>query len=138
MLGIFSGECLKGICGEETDLFDYKGEKLFVGDIVLVYYNEYLSGPHSAYMSVVCNDKYLSYSDGTIKKQRNYSSYIMGIAMVKQEDLARDNEDGERTSGWVVEKIKDYKDCISGEKWKSYGFNYRNVENIDKLELLEV
>ncbi len=39
-LGVFSGECLIGVCGTETILIDYNGETLKIGDIVVVKYNE--------------------------------------------------------------------------------------------------
>ena len=35
-LGVFSGECLIGVCGTETTLIDFKGETLKIGDIVVV------------------------------------------------------------------------------------------------------
>jgi len=128
MLGIFSGKCLKGVCGEITDLYDYKNNHLYIGDIVLVQYNEYGLGFHSAYMSVIVNNKFETFSDGSIIENKDYYSFVMGIANVTKKELAYENEEGELTSGWVIEKIKSYKDVVNGEHWKDFGFNYRDIK----------
>ncbi len=39
-LGIYSGECLIGICAETTTVTDYKNEALYIGDIVVVKFYE--------------------------------------------------------------------------------------------------
>lgn len=130
MLGIFSGNYLLGICGTETELYDYKNEKLFIGDIVLVQYNEYNLGSHSAYMSVIVGDKYETYTDSTIIEKDMSNDFVMGIkeSSVTKKDLAHENEEGELMSGWVIEKIKSYEDVIDGEHWKDFGFNYKNID----------
>jgi hypothetical protein len=127
-LGIFSGDCLIGICGEDTDLVDYKNETLKIGDIVIVKYNEYNIGTHSDYMSVIVNDKYQSYSDGTIKKTGKNGAFVMGIARVTADELAKENKNGELMDGWYIQKIKDNKECIDKEKWSDYGFNYKEID----------
>ena len=131
MIGIFSGNYLIGKVGEPTQFKDYKGEDLFIGDIVLCFYNEHNIGFTSHYMTVICNNDFISYSNGIIvqkNKEDIESAFVMGI---KDGDMAKENEDGELLSGWVLQKIKDYKDIVEGEHWKCFGINYKNIDNIE-------
>ena len=59
----------------------------------------------------------------------------MGIAEVSitQDGLAYENEEGELESGWLIEKLKGYEDCIDGEHWKEYGIRYRDISNVKIL-----
>jgi hypothetical protein len=127
-LGIFSGECLIGKCGDKTDLFDYQQKELHIGDIVIVSYVEYNLGRHSSYLSVIVNDKYTTYIDGEIKENKIFKNFVMGIAMITKKDLSRENSEGELTEGWLITKVKDYSDVIDGERWNNYGFNYKYIE----------
>lgn len=128
-LGVFSGQCLLGVCGDETDLIDYRGDSLSIGDIVLVSYAEHKGVTHSAYLSVIVNDKYTTYSDDTISENTEFKNFIMGIAKVTKDELAVENEEGELCSGWVIEKVKGFADVVDGEHWKGYGFNYKYLKD---------
>lgn len=107
-LAVFSGKCLAGICGEETDLRDAGGAPLFVGDIVHVHTENYFP----TNFTVVVRDGIRTYSDGKITQDANGKAFVMGN---KDSDLAE----------WNVSKVKDHKDCILGEHWPKFGFSYR-------------
>jgi hypothetical protein len=129
-LGIFSGECLIGICGDKTELFDYQQKELYIGDIVLVSYVERNLGTHSSYLSVIVNDKYTTFTNDVIEENKIFQNFVMGIAKVTEKDLSREDDEGELTEGWLIEKLKDHSDVIDGEHWKNYGFNYKKLDDI--------
>ena len=136
-LGIYSGECLIGICGETTTLTDYKNEALHIGDIVVIKFYDKDFGSHSDYISVVCNNDFINYS-GEVNKYRKdipTEAFVMGIAdaSITKEGLAYENEEGELESGWLIEKLKGYEDCINGEHWKGYGIKYKDISNVKIL-----
>jgi len=108
-LYIYSGKCLIGKVGDETNFIDSQKQPLFVGDIVIFHHET--SEPQ---FSVVCSDKYQSYSNGTYKENETYNAFVMGIRSVDFED---DN------SPWHVTKVKDYQDLVDGEHWKNFGFS---------------
>lgn len=35
-----------------------------------------------------------------------------------------DGDEDAPLSGWVVSKVKGHSECVIGEHWKSFGFNY--------------
>jgi hypothetical protein len=107
-LAIFSGDCFLGHCGEETDLKDADGKPLFVGDIVFNYAENYI--PKN--FTVVARDGFRTFTNGKIEQDINGKPFIMGI---KNADLTE----------WNVSKVKDHSDCIAGEHWREFGFNYR-------------
>ena len=112
---VMSGKCRIGDVGEPTSLKDYNSEDLFVGDIVIVYSNEN-SLIDSVSLSVVCSDKWTSYSNDVHEaKETDIEYYVMGI---KDVDFM-DND-----SIWNVKKVKSCDDIIIGEKWEHLGINY--------------
>lgn len=141
-LGVFSGKCLIGVCGTETTLIDYKGETLKIGDIVVVKYNEKDWGTHSDFITVVCNNDFISYSGHKEKYKKDIptDSFVMGIAdiSITKEGLAYENEEGELESGWIITKLKGYEDCVEGEHWKGYGINYRDISDLEILPESEI
>lgn len=141
-LGVFSGDCLIGICGTETTLIDYKGEELKIGDIVVVKYNEKDLGTHSDFITIVCNNDFINYSGHTEKYRKDIptESFVMGIADVSitKEGLAYNNEEGELESGWIIAKLKGYEECVEGEHWKGYGINYRDISDLEILPESEI
>ncbi len=109
---IYSGKCRMGTVGEETKFTDVYGEKLFVGDIVIVLNNE---SPVVGLTAVV-SDEFTSYSDGTHKvNEKPHDQFIMGIKSVQI-----DNDE------WKALKVKDHMDVVNGENWPQFGFNYKN------------
>ena len=112
---VMSGKCRIGDVGEPTSLKDYHSEDLYVGDIVIVYSSEnYIID--SVSLSVVCSDKWTSYSNGVHEaKETDIEYYVMGIKSV---DFMDDN------SIWHVKKVKSYKDIIVGENWDHLGISY--------------
>lgn len=110
-LSVFSGKCLMAVCGEPTGICDTAGTLLFTGDIVIVFSEDYVPDG----LTAVVSDQWQSYSDGNIKKLNDSPTYfVMGIKSVPL------NEDGE----WRVLRVKSFSDCIEGEHWPAYGFNY--------------
>lgn len=112
-LHIYSGECEHGECGLQTNLKDGYDNNLFVGDIVsLATYDEY--GIRTFYgLSVVVDGR------PELVGVDEQSPFVMGISSV---DINNSDE-------WIVHKVKSYQDCIDGEHWSEFGFNY-----IEKVE----
>lgn len=111
---VYSGKCRLGKVGDETPFTDVHGNKLVVGDIVVIYTEDYT--PEN--LTVVVSDEFVSFSDGTHKiKDGPIIPFVMGIAGV---DLNSPNE-------WRVLRVKSAADVIDGEHWKAYGFNYSSV-----------
>lgn len=138
LLGVFSGECLIGVCGTPTSLIDYQDTQLHIGDIVVVKHYDKDFGLTSDFITVVCNDDYINYS-GVIekyKKEIKTDDFVMGIADVSitKEGLAYENEEGELESGWMITKLKGWEDCVEGEHWKGYGINYRDISELKILD----
>lgn len=99
---IYSGKVKKGKCGESTDLYDYSGNELFVGDIVITSHKDDIE---AGSLTAVVQDN----EDGEY--------FIMGLKSI---DFDYDEE-------WSVRKLKDWKDVIDGEKWEDFGFNYKAI-----------
>jgi hypothetical protein len=89
---------------------DIRGKELFTGDIVLTFTESYSVD----YLTAVVSDQFASYSDGTHIEHKSHSPFVMGIKNVNLDE-------GE----WMILKVKDWSDCIDGEHWKEYGFNYK-------------
>lgn len=119
LLGVFSGDCLIGVCGTPTTLLDYDDKPLHIGDIVIGKYYDKDFGTTSDFMTSVCNSDYINYGGVTVKykKQNKTPDFVMGIADVSitKSGLAYENEDGELESGWLFEKVKSWEDCVEGE-----------------------
>ena len=117
---IFSGSscfCDTGIPANEKDIH---GNELFSGDIVQLWHGEYLGTdveewmPSSGLTAIVGN-QYQSYTDGTIKTlTKTPVLFTMGIA-----------DNGVQSEEWRVSLVKSHKDIIAGERFESFGFNYR-------------
>lgn len=121
-----------GYVGDLTELHDSFGKQLFIGDLVLICHNyEYDKGKFSSTeygVAYVCEEN-TSITDWT---GRNHQ-FVMGLANVytslNEKLMNIDfelNEDGEEvwwddlldsTDGWIVRKIKNHSDVVSGEKW---------------------
>ena len=116
---IYSGNLLKGICGNETSLRDRYGDWLYVGDIVLLYTIDEFGLSNEMYLSCIVCDKYKTYPDGGIEViNKNPAYFAEGIENV---DFMKEN------SKWIVEKIKSFEDVIDGEKWTDgYEFNFKD------------
>ena len=108
-------------CGIPTGETDIHGNELFTGDIVQLWhgmwtgsdYEEWL--PSSGLTAIVSN-QYTSYSDGSIVANEGENRpFTMGISSC-----------GVQNSEWKVNLVKSHKDIIVGEKFQSYGFNYRD------------
>lgn len=114
---VLSGKCRIGDVGEPTPLKDSTDKNLFVGDIVIVSTIDGIGICDNLGLSVVCSDKWTSYSDGTnVAKESNIEHFIMGI---KNVDFM-----GKDSDKWIVKRVKSYKDVIAGEHWEDYGFSY--------------
>ena len=102
---VYSGECEHGECGIPAGFKDAYGQDLFVGDIVISH-NE--RGTVTG-LSVIVDDR-----PDLLGHEEKEQPFVMGLR----------NADFE-PGGWVLKKIKHWAECIHGEHWKDYGFNYR-------------
>lgn len=117
---IYSGTSCFCDVGIETGETDMHGESLFTGDIVQLWHGNYIGAeceewlPSSGITAIVAN-QYTSYSDGTIKLNEGENKpFTMGIARC-----------GVQNHEWKVSLVKSHKDIIPGERFPSYGFNYK-------------
>jgi hypothetical protein len=118
---ILSGNSVKGRCGRETNLKDRNGKPLFIGDIVALFYRGNLRLERFEGLTVVVDDEYTSYSDGTtVVTNQNPQAFIMGIASC---NIMSENCE------WSVERVKSYKRVVDMENWLNYGFNYKSHLN---------
>lgn len=101
---VFSGLVKIGNVGEMTPLRDSTHLNLFVGDIVIISTIDSHGICNNCGLSVVVSDEDQVY-------------FIMGIKKV--DFMGKDSEN------WIVKRVKSFKDVISGEHWKDYGFNYQ-------------
>lgn len=127
-MNIYSGKCLQGICGIKAPFKDANGKELFVGDIVLIYHIEHgkVEEFSTDGLSAVVNDRYTTGSFEGILEHRDSGKddiFVMGIKSCK---ISRGDEDIEE--GWLVVRIKSWKNVVDGENWKDYGFNYHKEE----------
>lgn len=114
-----SGKCRLAKCGIETSLFDMHGNVCHTGDIVLLWSRWEHDDPENGFqnshgLTAIVEDRYTTYSNGEIKIDKEGEPFVMGIKTI---DLNNQNI-------WAVEIVKKYSDCINGEHWKNYGFNY--------------
>lgn len=107
-MNIYSGDCEHGECGKPAGFKDSYGQDLFVGDIVTSHSADgTLTG-----LSVVVDDR-----PNLVGRKAYDKPFVMGLASI----------DFEQTENWFLRKIKRWEDCIPGEHWKDYGFNYREA-----------
>jgi hypothetical protein len=123
MLQIYSGECCLCDVGIPVGFNDYTGMPLHTGDIVLIYYVNYPDTDMESWddsgMTAVVSNQYQSLSDGSIKANNDVKPFVMGI-----KDCGFDSPE------WRIKILKSHEDVISGENWKSYGFNYRESVSV--------
>lgn len=119
-MNIYSGDCLLAKCGMPVSFEDLDGKELHTGDIVVLWYrnNEDEDWHSCKGLTAVVEDKYTSYSDGTIKITNDGNPFVMGISTV---DLSADKQ-------WGVELVKKYSDVVDGEHWSNFGFKYSSKE----------
>lgn len=120
---IFSGECVKGKVGEETEIEGMGGMPLCVGDIVKLWVkNSDGQFDSSRGLTAIVSDKYQSFSNGTVELTGDNTTYCMGI---------KSSIIGET---FIIELVKSHKDIITGEHWPDFGFSYGYSEAADLLE----
>ena len=118
---IYSGSCCMCDVGRPTGAVDMSGRDLFTGDIVQLWHGNYIGTDLEEWMpsdglTAIVADQYQSYSDGSIVLiDENALPYTMGI-----KDCGISNDE------WHVKLVKSHTDIIVGERFKAFGFNYRN------------
>lgn len=118
---ILSGNCVKGICGKETNLKDRNGKPLFIGDIVALFHRDNLGLDQFIGLTAVVDDEYTNYSDGSVVvTDQNPKAFVMGIGSC---DIMSENCE------YSVKIVKSYKKVVDKENWCEYGFNYKNNLN---------
>lgn len=117
---IYSGTYCMCDTGMPTNEKDMHGKELFSGDIVQLWHGNWIGTdveewmPSSGLAAIVGN-QYRSFSDGTTELITNEPKlFTMGIA-----------DCGVQNHQWRVSLVKSHKDIISGERFESYGFNYK-------------
>ena len=117
---LYGGSCCICDVGMPTGEKDMHGKELFSGDIVQLWHGNYIGEdieewlPSSGLTAIVGN-QYQSYSDGTIKTLTDTPDlFTMGIAKC-----------GIQNEEWRVSLVKSHRDIIPGERFESFGFNYR-------------
>ncbi len=114
---VLSGKCRIGDIGEPTPLKDISNNDLFVGDIVITSVIDEFGICNNCGLSVVCSDKWTSYSNGEhIAKEGDIEYFVMGIKNI--DFMGRDS------NKWMVQRVKSFNDVIVGEHWEDYGFSY--------------
>lgn len=117
---IFSGSscfCDTGMPANEEDMH---GNDLFSGDIVQLWHGEYLGSESEEWMpssglTAIVGRQYQSYSNGTIETLTDKPRlFTMGIA-----------DNGIQNEEWRVSLVKSHRHIIAGERFESYGFNYK-------------
>ena len=109
-MNIYSGECEHGKCGLATTMKDSHDKNLFVGDIVACASVDSFGICCFYGLAAIVDDR-----PNLVGRTEYQKPFIMGLASV---DTEKDKE-------WYIKKLKDWEDCVVGEKWKDYGFNYR-------------
>jgi hypothetical protein len=109
--------CDVGIPANQKDMH---GNDLYSGDIVQLWHGNYIGTDMeewlpSSGLTVIVGNQYKSYTDGTIELiTNNPTLFTMGIASC-----------GVQNEEWAVTLIKSHKDIINGERFLSFGINYR-------------
>jgi hypothetical protein len=125
---IKSGEVVIGRCciPAGTDSF---GKELFVGDIVHFWHVENDNACWSSPSLSVIAECDSSNNLGV----QPFAFGISSVTPLMPWDLDCDHEgfigdDDKPLNGWVIQKAKHHEDCLIGERWDSFGFNYAEVE----------
>jgi hypothetical protein len=115
-----------GDVGSRTNMVDSFGNELFIGDIVVTSNqdefakkNGYLGEEYGIHF--VCEEN-ITIADWTGQDHQ----YVMGIASIWDSSKFNDINDLDdekfndflwnKMDGWIVHKVKDYKDLVAGEK----------------------
>ena len=120
---VYSGNCCMCDVGIPAHQNDMHGNELFSGDIVQLWHGNYLGEDieewlPSSGLTVIVGNQYQSYSDGTIKLLTNSPElFTMGISSC-----------GVQNDEWKVSLVKSHKDIIEGERFPSFGINYRGED----------
>jgi hypothetical protein len=110
---IYSGQCRLCEVGRETAILDHKEEKLYTGDIVIIWTEANCYIPKN--LTVVVSHDYENIHGCEPKFIKKDMPFVMGIKNAKVGP-------GE----WWIAKVKSYKDVIDGEHWKEFGFSYKS------------
>lgn len=114
-----------GICGEPTNLTDSYGEELFVGDLVVVFSEEYKSYLNMCDLEYIVNDADVPFIMGLKNSYQKETEYYLNgeLSNEKSYDFKADyyvSSNSENiTSRWLIKKVKGYEDIVVGEKWGS-------------------
>ena len=124
---VFSGSCCLCDVGIPTGELDMHGNELFTGDIVQLWHGNYVDTdleewlPSSGLTAIVAK-QYQSYSDGSVDILDDGAKPLtMGIANV-----------GVQGGEWKLSLVKSHKDLVEGERFPSFGFNFRTVDVAEK------
>ena len=117
---IYSGSCCMCDIGRPTGQMDMHDNELFSGDIVQLWHGNYVGTdleewlPSSGLTAIVGN-QYQSFLNGTVELLNAHPDlFTMGIA-----DCGVQNEE------WKVSLVKSHTDIIEGERFASFGLNYK-------------
>lgn len=117
---VYSGTCCMCDVGIPTNEKDMDGNYLFTGDIVQLWHGHFIGTDceewyPSTGSTVITANQYKSYTDGTIETLTDKPEpFTMGIASC-----------GVQNEEWKVVIIKSHKDIVLGERFKSYGINFK-------------
>ena len=120
-LRVYSGECCLCDVGTPVGAKDVSGNDLFTGDIVMVWYGQYLGTDvelwhPSGGLTCVVSDQYLSFNTGEIKEKPDPEPFVMGI-----------KDCGLNHPKWQIHKVKGFSDVVEGERWPEFGFSYKRA-----------
>lgn len=139
MIHIYSGDCRMCQVGIETPFIDMKTRTpIFTGDILIIQKYDSKTGLLD-YMSwgltTAVRDDYTTYSNGEIVAHIGASEpFVMGLRKATFSDLNDDDGEHNWSDGWVVTRVKSYKDVVDNEHWTDYGFNFKNINENEKDE----
>lgn len=120
VMQIYSGSSCQCDIGIPTGQEDWHGNELYSGDIVQLWHGGYIGTDleewlPSSGLTAIVGKQYQGYSDGTIKLINKHPDlFTMGIA-----------DSGIQGGEWKVTLVKSHRDIIPGERFPSYGFNYK-------------
>lgn len=130
-LKVFSGECCFCDVGIDAGHKDVAGKPLHTGDIVLVYFGDYIGTDVEEWrpcggLTAIVAGQYQSYQDGSIElRSATPRPFAMGI-----KDAGFDSEH------WQIHRVKAFADVVEGEHWPEFGFSYRRSEKADAAKAL--
>jgi hypothetical protein len=107
---------------------DDSGSALSTGDIVMTYTISKTFGVADiASLSVVTANHYANFQGidpVKLPKEEQSKPFVMGIASC---DIKEPEEDYPETV-WRVRRLKKFEDVIDGERWREWGFSYKEME----------